>query len=444
MQPLPRCEKALLRPKESNQDRVGAAAHLTALGSATNQVTKDAGYLFINKSAESESLSNCKAKKTQTKINAHVQRFRLSSRRRKAHSNEDDANRPTSEPRSLYRPFQGRDLEAVAAYAERGNNESGIVGQLRQRTEAFNTRQQVVPLLHSNNFLEGDAFDPFRATAVPVDKATHHVLQYFLHLGWKAHLRNIGRANQSQWSKAFGEVASVVHGCLFNQMHMYAFLACIPMRMEVDGLPSIVPMASPEVRMAKALRAMRAYFDPLSQTAVDHQVILDVFFMSLSKFFRRNFVAMGTHLRMVGHMVNSLGGFGSVSQYIREVCCYTELSFALRTGEAPLFEMTWDPGSMIVNESLGVKSASWPPQIKAFGKGFEDPLQEGFFDGSTRTVIEEQLIDIPALEYVWNNAEAPPVDSQWACVRSQAFLHRLLSLQGIGEQASLQERKGWF
>jgi hypothetical protein len=224
-------------------------------------------------------------------------------------------------------------------------------------------------------------------------------------------------------------------------MHMYAFLACMLMRMEVSGISSTVTTESPELRILKALRVLRTNFAQLLETPIDHHVILDIFFVSLSAFFLKGFSAMRTHLCMVRYLVDSLGGFDNVSEYVREVCCYTELCFALRTGQQPLFGMTWDPGPARCNQALGIGSASWTSDIKAFGSGFENPLQEGFFDGASRKIIQELVIDIPALEYIRNDAGGPPADSQWACIRSRALLHRLLSLQVISRQPSFQEWK---
>ena len=198
---------------------------------------------------------------------------------------------------------------------------------------------------------------------------------------------------------------------------------------------------SPEISMSRALRTMREYFAQLSTAPMDDHVILDIFFVALSEFFRQNFVAMRTHLLMIRHIVNSLGGFKNVSQYIREVCCYTELCFALRTGEVPVFEMMWDPGPMQCYRALQDKSTSWPARIKACGNGFESAMREGFFDGIAKRIIEELVNDIPALEYVRSNAEIVPADSQWVCIRSRAILHRLMSLETPTWQAPLQERK---
>jgi hypothetical protein len=253
----------------------------------------------------------------------------------------------------------------MASDGEGASNETEALDAPLPRTNPYSGGEDDMLPLYSNNFVEGDAFDPFRGAAVPVDKSTHNFLRYFLHLGWKAHLRSIGGADQVKWSKSFGEVSSIVRGCLFNEMHMYAFLACIPMRMELYGSPSIIKIESPEVRMSRVLRAMRTHFAQLSATPIDQHVILDIFFLSLSEFFRGDFAATQTHLRMIRHIVDSLGGFGNVSGYIREVCCYTELCFALRTGEVPFFEMTWDPGPMRCNQTLQPKSADWPSEMKA-------------------------------------------------------------------------------
>jgi hypothetical protein len=78
---------------------------------------------------------------------------------------------------------------------------------------------------------------------------------------------------------------------------------------------------------------------------------------------------------------------------------------------------------------------------QAFGGGFESPLHEGFFDGVAKKIIEELVIDIPTLESIRNDARAYPADSQWACIRSRAVLHRLCSLQVISGQTSSQEWK---
>jgi archaellum biogenesis protein FlaJ (TadC family) len=100
---------------------------------------------------------------------------------------------------------------------------------------------------------------------------------------------------------------------MYNEMHMYALLVCMPVYMEVYGLQPIAEMESPEVRMSKALHAMRCYFADVSATPVDQQVILDIF-MSIAEFFRSNFTAMRTHLRMIRYLVDSLGGLDRLSQ----------------------------------------------------------------------------------------------------------------------------------
>ena len=442
MTSLPRREKRLPRPKPKDQDRFRALRPAPALGVVPRATVKSNDYLFINKGQASESLSNCKTNKTQTAINAHVQRF-------KPHHFAllrdigDRSRLPIGENRGLDPSSLQWQSEAAGEDGEASTTDNVYIDILSPRPDHGGGRQVGVPPLYSNNFMEGDAFDPFRGTAVPIDQPTHTVLQFFLRLGWKAHLRNIGRADQLLWSESFGDVSGMIRGCLSNKMHMYAFLAFAPKRMAIYGGSPMVTTESPAVSlgMSKALQALREHFAQLSAPPMDQQVLLDIIWVSLAEFFRRNFAAVRTHLRMLRYIVKEHGGFSNVSQYIREVCCYTELCFALRMGEMPVFELTWDPGSARCNRELQDKSASWPAETKASGSGFQSPLREGFFDGTTRAIIEELVDDIPALEYVRNDAEAAPANSQWACIRSRAILHRLMSVRTPGQQASLQEQK---
>ena len=216
---LPVREKPLLRPKPKDQNRLGAARQLAALGSGPSASAKRTGYLFVNKSTASESLPSSKTSRTKTTINAHVQRFRLHNYE-PLHEIGDSSSlqageTSVSDPSSL----QQRS-EADADEEQASIGETTSLDLLSSRPDLYGGRRGSDLPLFANNFIEGDAFDPFGGTAVPIDISTHNLLQFFLHLGWKAHLRNIGRADQLLWCDSFSEVSNVVRGCLFNQMHM--------------------------------------------------------------------------------------------------------------------------------------------------------------------------------------------------------------------------------
>lgn len=85
--------------------------------------------------------------------------------------------------------------------------------------------------LYSNNFLPGDAYDPFNSTAVRVNQLNHNLLQFFLKVGWKAHLKTFSHTNTSQWSQSFKNLPDITTGSLPDEMHMDAFLTLNATRM---------------------------------------------------------------------------------------------------------------------------------------------------------------------------------------------------------------------
>ena len=302
-----------------------------------------------------------------------------------------------------------------------------------------------MPTLYSNNFKEGDARDPFSSTAVPVDISNHGALQFFSHLGRKtlAHSRNIDKANKPRLIEPFHETPDIIRSPQNYETHLCALLTCVPLqRTTLYGDDSVVRPESSELVKSTALRALQRYISNLSPGMIDSQMFVDLLFLSFAEFYRQDYAAVRTHLHIITHIVKSLGGFGNMPRYAWEGCCFMEISFALKTGQVPVFQMTRDPGPIEHSRLVQVDAAmqSHSSDIKMFGSGFKDPLQHGFFASDvTRPIIEALVSDIVALEYIRNDVNAQASDSRWACFRSRATIHRLLSLKRCDKHSSLQE-----
>src|SRR2546423_27924 len=102
--------------------------------------------------------------------------------------------------------------------------------------------------------------------------------------------------------------------------------------------------------------------------------------------------------------------------------------------------MTWDPGSVQCN---GAQSTSWPSRIKACESGFEGPLREGFFNGTTKRIIKELVIDIPASEYVRKELELPQLTRSSLHTKSRNAAPASFSLSKPNQEASCQQRKAY-
>jgi hypothetical protein len=69
--------------------------------------------------------------------------------------------------------------------------------------------------------------------------------------------------------------------------------------------------------MVKSLRALRLSLPGLSIAGGGERIILDIFFLAISEFYRQNYDVMRMHLKMIRHLVPLLGEFSSLCQYVR-------------------------------------------------------------------------------------------------------------------------------
>jgi hypothetical protein len=263
-------------------------------------------------------------------------------------------------------------------------------------------------------------------------------VQFFLNAGWRAHLKIFGHTDTDLWSQSFKDLPEVIRGCLCNEMHFNALLTLNAMRMKFYNFATFDPSNCPEALMVKSLRALRNSLSNFPAVGINQLVILDIFFLAFSEFYRQNYDVMWMHLKMIRRLVPLLGGFSSLCQYIREVCCFKELCFAMETGQPPLFPLTWDPGPLHNLRWVQLKPALQLSTDKALGLGFDDALADGFFDIPMTTIIEELLVDIQALEFIRKAVNPLPSDLQRACTCSRAYMHRLLLLSRPDKDSSPQ------
>ena len=418
-----------------------------------SRTKEDVEYLFINKSQTSKTLSNCKADNEQTVINSHAQRFKGKPSNQGQNTQLRVFREATNGP--IRHDFQICTLSDWKESMDKERTEQvktidgsafkrhgSLLSRSHRRRTALISNEPPEPVLYSNNFCEGDQCDPFSTSITPIDKSTHGILQFFLNQSWKAHLKNIGKADEAVWSQSFHNLSDIVKGCLSREVHMYALLTCNVMRMKCFGLNPVGRLASPEHLMSKTLRALRLHFSNASGTfPSDEQVILDIFFLAFSEFYRQDYAAMNTHLYMIRSVIGLFGGFEKISPYTREACWYTEICFSTETGESCMLELTWDPGPIATSRWVCVQKALRSGKIKPLGRGFQGPLLDQFFDIESSKIVEELMDDILAFEYIRGDDEALPSDSWWACTRTRAVVHRLLALTRIEEdnKPSIQE-----
>jgi hypothetical protein len=320
--------------------------------------------------------------------------------------------------------------------------------------------------IYRANFSGTDCIDPFQSTYA------HHpgvqpILQYYIRFSLVSTFQSDAKAKGFKKEPPhFPAIRRIVWGSLTQQMHMYALLAATAARMKrVDGI-TLSREISPEVLLHKAIRCIREHLalctGPLS--ADDRQVILDNFYLCICQWYEKSYAVARTHLAFVRCFWNSLRPSESIfDKYIHDMITYNDVFLAIETASPPLFELTWEPGNLPADcardiedevaeiplrfsqSPLSVPTSNYSPLSASPSGSFTmkptsaSPIAAGFVNLTTSSnfrlpgdllAILKDLI--PLIQTAHHHRHAPdprrPEQAQWVSMKTQALLHKLLSL----------------
>ena len=410
-------------------------------------------FLFVNKDESSSSLSNSRYDKNSA-INRHVQRWRSQRRReaRKRAQQRPEEEQEQTEPKATPEPVLKLELDtpqlstlstpplvtpsdlSAPTCESRESAEvcSASSEDIYQDSGEGESSLDNVPLMFQANFVEGDSIDPFNCTAVRLDQNVQSILQYYIAFIVPSKERN---GNQSRTrrdifnlSDNLPAVKEVVHGCLFNKTHMYALLTATSARMEEVSNVSLRRKNSARYFMNKALKHVCAYLNSKNDLSIDKQIILDVFYLCVCEWYLQNYDAALTHLKAVGHLMESLDEKSLFDQFIWETVRYNDIFLSIETATAPLFPLNWDGPTMPPERRSSIsKDLNALTTYRRMGRGFTDPAQNWIFSFEMNTIVFEIVPWMDVAQYTWMFKSADKLDSEWVCSKGQALLHRLLS-----------------
>lgn len=450
---------------------------------------KPKSFLFINKDSDSELLSRSSGS-VAASINSHVQRWQekkggMSKPHSKAQVSQQSSKAPeyldcVSKFRPKPRKRPGRDVSKLpqpkrehsdssssgprTAYSTTpeslvGSSPSDGVMEIPRR-DAHRPR---VDSIYQANFTGADCIDPFQSTYAH-SPGVQPILQYYISFTLISTFHSDDKAKGVRKEPPhFPAIRSIVRGSLHQQMHMYALLAATAARMKrVSGI-RLPRESSPEFLLHNAIRCIREYFasctGPLSTD--DRQVILDIFYLCVCEWYEKSYDVARTHLAFVRHFWNSLRPSESIfDKYIHDMITYNDVFLAIETASPPLFQLTWEPqplpaerireiedelGKLSINPSQSPASAltsSHSPLSASTSSPSPGPttlIASGFLALTTAVNIELPvelmaiLADlIPLIQTAHHHthvlAPRPSQESQWVSLKTQALLHRLLSL----------------
>ena len=320
--------------------------------------------------------------------------------------------------------------------------------------------------IYRANFSGADCIDPFQSTYA------HHpgvqpILQYYIRFSLVSTFQSDAKAKGFKKEPPhFPAIRRIVQGSLTQQMHMYALLAATAARMKrVSGI-TFHGKSSPEYLLDNAIRCIREHLASCtgSLPADDRQVILDMFYICICEWYAKSYAVARTHLAFVRYFWNLLRPSESIfDKYIHDMITYNDVFLAIETASPPLFELTWEPGNLPADcardtedevteiplgfsqSPLSVPTSSYSP-LSASPSGSltmkpssASPIAAGFasLTTSNNPGLPGELLAIfkdliPLIQTAHHHRHAPepprPEQAQWVSMKTQALLHKLLSL----------------
>jgi hypothetical protein len=233
-------------------------------------------------------------------------------------------------------------------------------------------------------------------------------------------------------------IKEVVDGCLFNEMHLLCLLTATAARMEHVSKLTVSERNSARRMMTRAIPHIRTYLGSLSAAAMDKQVILDIFYLSVCEWYMGYYPSALTHMRGAQNLLEALSLDSQFDAFIKETLCYNDVFLAIETGHRPICSLDWDREPLPSGRCLEISQALAAHTAQGrMGRGFLEPGQNHIFSFEMNLILCELMPWIDLGRYAWLTRTALARDSEWTCRKGQALLHRLLSISPPGPHADV-------
>lgn len=305
------------------------------------------GLLFINKSSQSQSLTNSTGRE-KFLISSHVSRQHKKNRpaRSKPFSTASNAARgPLQLPKSS---------DTNISSAKQNDIPSEDEWMRGQETTSALVRQITAP---------GQHVDPFDMTALRINRNSFNMIQFFL--VWTTPRDNVLTIEPIEKSLNY-RVATVrpnevVEKAIADELHMASLLSFVACLMDADrpgnqGLTQIWEMTNQALGMLrKRLRS-----------DIHSELVFDILNLAYAALYLGETPAARNHVKALRNLVESSGGYSVLAPHTlpsimyADVCCslpgLRQTVFDMRKHELPKFPpMPWSPVSSLYDEAQLVK-----------------------------------------------------------------------------------------
>jgi hypothetical protein len=298
------------------------------------------------------------------------------------------------------------------------------------------------PLLLAN-FSASDCIDPFNSTALPLDKTVQPVLQHYLDSVSVPSYR-LCLSKSCLTERSHTAISDLFRGSLYDKMHLYSLLSVTAARMNRVFRVDFDQKTNPEYFNYKAIGCLRDYLSSVDKM-FDKTALLDIYYLCIYEWYMHNYNAARMHLVFISHFWDSMSIASSdFDHYIHDMVSYNDVFLAVEMNAVPILALNWEPESfsdarmaeirLEIDKAMATLYSSSRPSDDKFGpaqimgSGLIDAAQADTFCQGMTVV----LFDMVSLFQVARYTQIFPVTSaaevQWVSRKSQALIHRLLSI----------------
>lgn len=319
---------------------------------------------------------------------------------------------------------------------------------------------------HFRHFSPQDQVDPFNQLPVRINSQIHLVLQHALKIyrfsgnNYKiAYLPEHIRDNINQFP-----IADVVQRSVARPHRLYAFLACLSIRMQKIFREDIQEQAPLRFQRNASHHLRKELMKNGKEGDLDRHTILDILFLVVSETATGAYDSARKHLQVVAKLYYLLDTSQHLDHWISESCAHVDNQLALATGNHPVLPQDFDPGPLLPERRAalqrelrwlidsGINSGSWYPSPSSLsvraaplglrdaiadlsktmdlrmGSMYEQGLRVGLFNAQYASIVTDIVECVKIAKVVWLSPVAVCFDAEWLCRKARAVLRQLLKI----------------
>ena len=200
----------------------------------------------------------------------------------------------------------------------------------------------------------GSPIDSFGVSDFTLDAKVLRVLTYYLQFSIMGTFKGeaVCRSSTGKNHRYYPLIQTIVRDSMANKMHMYALLAVMAGRMvhTVDGAEQDATQF-----VLRTIQAMRSHFSSTSEE-VTSMLLLDMLYLCIAEWYRSNYSAAVTHLKVVFSMSSKLDVSKPLDRYVWELIHFYDVFIALDTGNPPVLPLIWQQSRLSTSRMLTVQT----------------------------------------------------------------------------------------